>query len=109
MVIYILYCATVYTEMCLKINHSFLGHGHTFLPSDRHCGLTETEGGKSDLAKHATVDPLNTELNPICHLLALYEAHHILHVSKVEIMRICKTSVRLYSGRRNVMMGLKYG
>ena len=24
---------------------------------------------------------LNAELNPICHLLALLEAHHILHVS----------------------------
>jgi len=27
--------------------------------------------------------PLNPELNPICHLLALLEAHHILHVSRV--------------------------
>ena len=26
---------------------------------------------------------LNSELNPICHLLALLEAHHILHVSRV--------------------------
>jgi hypothetical protein len=28
-------------------------------------------------------NPLNTDLNPICHLLALLEAHHILHVSRV--------------------------
>ena len=27
------------------------------------------------------VNPLNAELNPICHLLALLGAHHILHVS----------------------------
>jgi len=60
-------------------------HGHKFLPSDRHCGLiTETEAGKSDLAKHARVNPLNAELNPICHLLALLGAHHILHVSRVK-------------------------
>jgi len=26
-------------------------------------------------------NPLNAELNPICHLLALFGAHHILHVS----------------------------
>jgi hypothetical protein len=26
-------------------------------------------------------NPLNAELNPICHLLALLGAHHILHVS----------------------------
>ena len=29
--------------------------------------------------------PLNTELNPICHLLALVGAHHIVHVSKVRV------------------------
>jgi hypothetical protein len=27
-------------------------------------------------------NPLNTELNPICPLLALFGAHHILHVSR---------------------------
>jgi len=29
--------------------------------------------------------PLNAELNPICHLLALVGAHHILHVSRVRV------------------------
>jgi hypothetical protein len=52
--------------MCLEINHSFLVLGHTFLQSDRQCGLVETETGKSDLAKHARVNALNTKLNPIC-------------------------------------------
>jgi hypothetical protein len=58
--IYILCCATVCTEMCIDINHSFLVHGHTVLPSDRHCGLRETEAGKSDIAKHSRFNPLNT-------------------------------------------------
>jgi len=31
------------------------------------------------------INPLNAELNPICHLLALLEAHHILHVSKIRV------------------------
>jgi hypothetical protein len=31
------------------------------------------------------INPLNAELNPICHLLALIEAHHILHVSMVRV------------------------
>jgi len=26
---------------------------------------------------------LNAELNPICHLLALLGAHHVLHVSRI--------------------------
>jgi len=28
-------------------------------------------------------NPLNTKLNPICHLLVLLKAHHILHFSRV--------------------------
>jgi hypothetical protein len=30
-------------------------------------------------------NPLKTKLNPICHLLALLGAHHILHVSKIRV------------------------
>jgi len=31
------------------------------------------------------LNPLNAELNPICHLLTLLGAHHILHVSRVRV------------------------
>ena len=31
------------------------------------------------------INPLNVELNPICHLLASVGAHHILHVSRVRV------------------------
>jgi hypothetical protein len=31
------------------------------------------------------VNPLNAELNPICHLLELLGAHHILRVSKIRV------------------------
>jgi hypothetical protein len=34
------------------------------------------------LYKHLKIKPINSKLNPICHLLALL-AHHILHVSGV--------------------------
>ena len=30
-------------------------------------------------------NPLNAQLNPICHLLALLGAHHILHVSRIRV------------------------
>jgi hypothetical protein len=30
-------------------------------------------------------NPLNAELNPICHLLALLGAHLILHVSRIRV------------------------
>ena len=32
-----------------------------------------------------TFNPLNAELNPICHLLALLGAHHILHISRIRV------------------------
>jgi len=32
-----------------------------------------------------SIKPLNAELNPICHLLALLGAHHILHVSRIRV------------------------
>jgi len=35
------------------------------------------------------INPLNTQLNPICHLLALL-AHHILHVSRIRVKRKTK-------------------
>ena len=31
------------------------------------------------------INPLNAELNPICRLLALLGAHHILHVSRLRV------------------------
>jgi len=37
----------------------------------------------STAAYYTVFNPLNTELNPTCHLLALLGAHHILHVSRI--------------------------
>jgi len=31
------------------------------------------------------LNPLNADLNPICHLLALLGGHHILHVSRIRV------------------------
>jgi hypothetical protein len=31
------------------------------------------------------INPLNSELNPICHLLALLGTHPILHVSRIRV------------------------
>jgi len=36
-----------------------------------------------------TINPLNAELNPICHLLALLGAHHILYVSRIRVKKTC--------------------
>jgi len=36
------------------------------------------------------INPLNAKLNPICHLLTLLGAHHILHVSGVKVNKITR-------------------
>ena len=39
---------------------------------------------EADALAHV-LNPLNAELNPICHLLALLGAHHIFHVSGLRV------------------------
>ena len=39
----------------------------------------------SKILSDQSINPLNAELNPICHLLALLGAHHILHVSRIRV------------------------
>jgi hypothetical protein len=42
-----------------------------------------TEGKKN--YRYTLFNPLNAELNPICQLLALLGAHHILHISGIRV------------------------
>ena len=48
-------------------------------------------------------NPLNAELNPIRHLLALVGAHHILHVSRVRV------NLRLFTSRIRSEIGYTDG
>jgi hypothetical protein len=52
-----------------------------FLPGVKRPGC-EFEHSPPSSAK---INPLNAELNPICHLLALLGAHPILHVSRIRV------------------------
>jgi hypothetical protein len=36
-------------------------------------------------ASSPPINVLNTELNPVCHLLALLGAHQIVHVSRISV------------------------
>jgi hypothetical protein len=40
---------------------------------------------KDKMWQKSPVNPLNAELNPICHLLALLGVHHFLHVSRIRV------------------------
>jgi hypothetical protein len=33
-------------------------------------------------------NPINAKLNPICPLLALFGAHHILHISRIRVKNV---------------------
>jgi hypothetical protein len=44
-----------------------------------------------------SVNALNTELNTICHLLALLGAHHIFHVSRIRVKHQAKHTDMQYN------------
>jgi phosphatidylserine synthase len=41
------------------------------------------------------INPLNAQLNPICHLLALLGAHHILHISRIRVKRLIRGKLKI--------------
>ena len=56
------------------------------------------QSGHTELLSHQEAtrvtqyfNPLNAELNPICHLLALLAAHHILHVSRIRVKPVLRS------------------
>jgi len=79
--------------------------------------------GPPGKARHRLMDiinPLNAKLIPLCHLLALLGAHHILHVSRIRVKVHLKEGssgmewIDLYQVREkwqalvNAVMNLRY-
>jgi hypothetical protein len=55
-------------------------------------------------------NPLNAKLNPICYLLALLGAHHILHVSRIRVKfhsDYCVTSVAIVKTLSHTREGIE--
>ena len=48
------------------------------------------------------INPLNAELNPIRHLLALVGARHIVHVSRIRVKKMSLMGNVSYTERREV-------
>jgi hypothetical protein len=44
------------------------------------------------------LNPLNAELNPICHLLVLLGAHPILHISRIRVNYTHRVQKHTYTG-----------
>jgi hypothetical protein len=52
------------------------------------------------------INPLNAELKPICHLLALLGAHHILHISGLRVNCLHHTNSADCQGVRGISLTL---
>jgi hypothetical protein len=52
------------------------------------------------LMQYDSFNPLNAELNPMCHLLALLGVHHFLHVSRIKVksltLRLLMSYIYIY-------------
>jgi len=53
------------------------------------------------IAEDITLNPLNAELIPICHLLALLGPHPFLHVSRIRVNRHIGITMRTSSPQEN--------
>jgi len=51
----------------------------------QHRWKTYDVGRILQITEYNSVNPLNAELNPICHFLELFGAHHIFHVSGLRV------------------------
>ena len=65
----------------------------------RHTFTFHTHSGSHVLCTYSVLhpfNPLNAELNPICYLLSLLEAHHFLHVSRIRVKSLTLKLLMLY-------------
>ena len=79
------------TQMCRDI-FTVLHAGGRYCAYSLHA-LEKWEGWRKSNA--STFNPLNTELNPICYLLALL-AHHFLHVSRIRVKSLTRKLLMSY-------------
>ena len=49
-----------------------------------------------------SINPINAELNPICHFLALLRAHHILHVSRIRVESMTNSNDAIGNRTRDI-------
>ena len=51
------------------------------------------------------INPLNAELNPVCHLLTLTEAHHIIHISRIRVKQGTAINLKCSNARQLILYG----
>ena len=68
-----------------RLGARLLGLARMILKKQCNWGLGAEDSISYLVLTNALINPLNAELNPICHLLAFLRAHHILHVSRIRV------------------------
>ena len=84
--------------------HNFDVNTNTQVLSTVSCHAEYKQQLPSRLLGKFVFNPLNAELNPICHLLALLEPHHILHVSKMRVNDNARFSASSCEGAEGRML-----
>jgi len=64
------------------------------MPANSRWDLIRRLRVNTNVLQNVFINPLNAELHPICHLLALLGAHPILHVSRIRV-NYCSDMFRL--------------
>jgi len=70
--------STCTAQLCRKLNSVYFIELHVAADIRLHC------------SPQLAFNPLNAELNTICHLVALLGAHHIFHVSRIRVKYILR-------------------
>ena len=73
----------LYQTRVMKLLRLSLTFGHRLSPR-----LDEWHQRSKHRSSGLFINPLNAELNPICHLLALAGAHHFVHVSRLSVKEV---------------------
>ena len=80
-------------EQKKEIRDTYVGS----LKRDNAMGKERKQGTVMDFSEIVRcINTLNPELNPICYLLALLLAHHLLHVSRIRVKSLTLTLLMSY-------------
>jgi hypothetical protein len=75
----------VFSETLGDLNHMMWLPAQEDLITSSGTGYTNDKFQCNCFTTIKHLNPINAELNPICRLLALLGAHHILHVSRIRV------------------------
>ena len=115
-------CCHLPISLQLILGNATPSYGHPYFKDLLHFEVGTPNYSMSHFDIHATypsgliilhttqniLTPLNSELNPICYLLALL-AHHFLHVSMIRVKSLTLSMIRVKSLTLRLLMSYIYG